>query len=106
MRFCSVMNRLITVNSYTTLASILMAAIAIQLVAVITALLFQGIPLCVGEAPAIYGRGTSWQSIKFGPFTLLVGEVCCFLSFSTFRSITLSRFDPFPGLVRSRQRFV
>ena len=53
LSFCSAMNRLITVNSYTILASIITIAIATKLAVLITALFFQH-----GEkAPAINGQG-------------------------------------------------
>jgi hypothetical protein len=54
LSFCSAMNRLITVNSYTMLASTIMIAIAKKLMMLMTALLFSQ----HGEkAPAINGQG-------------------------------------------------
>jgi len=63
LSFCSTRNRLITVNSYTTLANILMIAIATKLVMLITALLFSQ-PVLRGRSPSpFYGRDA--ERIRF-----------------------------------------
>jgi hypothetical protein len=58
------MNQLITVNSYTMLASIIMITIATKLVVLITALLLVG-PLGWEKAPASNGRGKLAERLDF-----------------------------------------
>src|SRR5260370_27006383 len=102
------MNRLITVNSYTMLASTLMFAIGKKLMMLMTALLVSqhGKKTPAGLRLVRPGPLVSRADLTQPLHSAVVGEGACSLLLTHhLQAVSLSRSDAVPRLVHLRQRF-